>query len=168
MSTALLPEPTCKAPGCNKPLLSSDARKHGMCPACQRDMKAFEQYRKVAQARFDQLTHVINKQDVNHAHTCELCDEMVALFGGVKGVAAQWHETIMTTINRSPGSKNALDAFKAVARLIEISTTIRKTSDDPAFLSQEDIDRELQTLVTTLYPRISDAVAPDDEPAGNS
>lgn len=77
--------------------------------------------------------------EIKAPHISELCDVMVEEFGGLRKFGGFWKEQIECAANEKPGGKAVLDACKAIANLIEVSTQHRGSAPDMADLTDRDI-----------------------------
>lgn len=133
------------------------------CTACtgKRNAKvARERIRKRAE-RVKELVAAMHAQHANAPHISELCDSMLAQFGGLEGFAASWKEQIDEAVDKNPGSKTVLDQYYAVAKLIGMSTAYRATAKDIAAMTDDEIDAERERLIPALLKYLPNEDEPD-------
>lgn len=94
----------------------------------------------------------IRENRIEAPHVTELCAEMIKRFGGLVEFTIQYHRQILAAEAAKPGSKNVLDAYKAVTNLIHLSTQNRRTAPDAAELTDEEIEAEILQLAPRLLP----------------
>jgi len=103
------------------------------------------------QIMYQMLHRAANRKEISFPHVSELCGALVRRFGGVDAVAEQWYQQIQKAIEKSPGSRNVLDAFMGLAKLATWSTENQDTAPmDMADLSDEDLARELAAVTQKL------------------
>ena len=71
---------------------------------------------------------------------------MMIRFGGADAFCAAWKEAIDTASRERPGTRLVLDSFLAILRLLEVCDATRRERD-VSTLSDEELERELQTLL---------------------
>ena len=127
------------------------------CPACRKEQRElYRAQRTLAAKMVSFTTEIVQKPKIDAPHISELCEEMMHCFGGLQNFARLYHGQIMEAATRSPGGKLVLDALKAMTKLIETSTEHRKSAPDMENLSDEDIARELRTIVVGSLPALQD------------
>lgn len=93
-----------------------------------------------------QISHLSDKT-LETPHVSELCAALVKEFGGLEAVAKQFYQTIIAA---PPGSKIALDGFKALTNLVLYSTQHRSTAPDVVAMSDMEIKQEKMSLLIQM------------------
>lgn len=90
------------------------------------------------------------RKRIEAPHISELCEVMIAKFGGVETFCKDWHEQIQEAIDKAPGSQKVLDAYGRIANLVEASTKMRLTAPDVFDMSDEELEEEIQFQVVKV------------------
>lgn len=83
-------------------------------------------------------------------HISQLCESMIALYGGVENFALFWKEQIDEAVERMPGSKTVLDNIYGIVKLVNMSSQHTMVARDIANMSNEELELE----IAALMPRV--------------
>jgi hypothetical protein len=134
------------------------------CPPCHAKAERAAEERRVRRKRqdieaadkkkrsigfFDRLA----KKKLDAAHISELCEEIVGEFGGLHQFARFFVAQTMAAAARNPGGKVALDACAKVISIIVASTEHRKSAPDVENLTDEDIEKEVRSIIGIGFAR---------------
>jgi hypothetical protein len=159
IATAESPSKVCYACGQELPIDQFRHRRRGRsgrqgrCRACYNAY--MRGYRAARRSRtLCQFTSLLRRR-TSLNRLAGLCNANVGRFGGLDGLAVAWKEHIDAA---PPGSRTALSAFSAIARLLE-AVDAHRLAPDYAALSDEDLQREIQRLHEGLLLQQSNVIA---------
>lgn len=146
---------------CSKPQELSQFMKGeervSQCQQCRHDGKVEkkQQARQAAKSEaLAKLNKALNAKQINVPHISEVAAAVLNEVGGLKEFARLYVEDLKAARLKSPGSKTILDADHRLVTLLNLSTEHRSTAPDTDFLSDEDLDRELEKLIADQLPRV--------------
>lgn len=91
----------------------------------------------------------------------ELYAGMVAEFGGVKSICAEWKQQIDLAMINTPGSRNVLDQFYTIFKMGAVVG--EQTRRQVETLSDDELRDELADYVTRYLPQLVESSGENDE-----
>lgn len=88
--------------------------------------------------------------NIKAPHVSELCEDMIASFGGLTEFVAEWKKQYEVKAASEPGSKQVMDNLYSVIKLVAMSTQHRSSTPDVKRMSEEDMERELTERLGAL------------------
>jgi len=142
-------------PSCRlmKPLAEFDYTKSNIRICCIECVEQDKQTKKLvkATARRDEALKMVIAEvsgtKINVPHISELAAEMVHQLGGLEEFCQLWKYHIYACLERNPASNTLASNLKALSNMILQSTQERMTAPDVQTLTDEELEKELQTLM---------------------
>lgn len=124
----------------------------GLCRDCESKQASLRIMERLREMRSQNLKGELGtlSRTIDAPHISELCEAMTKKYGGIDAVATAWKSQIDAAASSQPGSKVALDAFRAYMNLVLYSTQNRASAPDVATMSQEELRHEMMEMVLRM------------------
>ena len=144
---------TCERCHVEKPLDEEHYTRHNgyfrrACATCTRNewkYRIVRENKRIAEIAAKKLAG-----NIKAPHVSELCEDMIASFGGLTEFVAEWKEQYDELRTREPGSKLVMDSLYSVAKLVNMSTQHRSSAPDVQRMSEEALEKELTKRLTAI------------------
>lgn len=144
---------TCNACGQEKPLTNFRCRRRGSEERHAQCNECFARYTRNNRKRRRQkdiakFTRQVKDLECSPSAVTALCVVMMRRFGGLSRFAELWKAHHDAAVAARPGSKLVSDSFKALFRLVEISSKEQDKEADFANVSDEDLECFIQEHIS--------------------
>ena len=150
----------CSHCGKQKPTTAFRTPTSVVCKICRRSANRGGQVQRLKDLLAEQFVAAARGDRLDAPRTSQICAEMFKRQGGVEKFCDKWSAQIDEVIEKRPGSKLALDQFRALVNLAKDSTSSIDEANAAAKLSDEEIDRIMQDCVETVVARVVDQGIP--------
>ena len=165
----------CSHCGKRKPTAAFRTPTSVVCKICRRNENRGGQVQRLKDLLAEQFVAAARGDRLDAPRISQICAEMFKRQGGVEEFCEKWSKQIDEVAKNRPGSKLALDQFRALANLAKDSTSSIDEANAATKLTDEDLERIMQDYVETAVARVVDQGAElleddseklDDEDAG--
>lgn len=132
--------------------------KRGLSDVCRPCMKNSRRRKILEEARRDitQTAKKIVKTNIKAPHISELCEQMFVKFGGLNSFVEEWKRLYDEIVSGGENVKLAHDMLYGIVKLTGMSTEHRSSAPDVAMMTDDDLERELQTQLRVIHQQDAD------------
>lgn len=127
-----------------------------LCKQCKKERDyahARERLEKIATKTGIADLATISRQKIDSPHISQLCESLVAQFGGLQAFTQFYYSQIQAAAAENPGGRQVLEACKTVIGLVNQSTEHRQSAPDVVDMTDEELERERTRLLLELMTR---------------
>lgn len=127
-----------------------------LCKQCKKERQyahARERLEKIATKSGIADLATISRQKIDSPHISQLCESLIAQFGGLQAFTNFYFSQIQLAAASNPGSRTVLEACKTVIGLVNQSTEHRQSAPDVVDMTDDELERERTRLLLELMTR---------------
>ncbi len=150
----------CSHCGKQKPTTAFRTPTSVVCKVCVRSKNRGGQVQRLKDLLAEQFVAAARGDRLDAPRISQICAEMFKRQGGLEKFCEKWSNQIDKVAEERPGSKLALDQFRALANLAKDSTTSIDEANAATDLTDEDLNQIMQNYVETAVARAIDRDIP--------